>query len=477
MRVPLAEQSVRVQVPSVQEVKVPGAVSGQFGEQIGAATEQAGQQLSKVGDTTLDFAYKQAIYETEEKAAEMALDFTNKTQDILYNDRDVTRFDANNKPYTIVDGLKNRTRKNAVGITEEYDKRTGELISERLKNMPEGRLKSEFIRKAKATVLTYRDDILQHEVKEKNEQSKDVAVNTVNQNLLLYQAATTPEAKQKFLAENDAYMEKQYARGVLDLSEYTTLQEKTRWKTFLIDFEKDPIGTEKKFNADNYGMNIEYIEKAQTKMNEIKIAAKLQATDNYSKAVDELDTMSFERLDQLKPTLLPADYTRIYNAYISKTKEKISTPDFKKIKQAIDYIMPNNIENRTLMYDAVLDAYEGGIDPKTDEGKFIKKIVDLKKDKVKSDKLSDGHHQVQAFFNSWWGKRIDFEDQTQMLLKMAYAISNDVPVNDAMKEIVKTQISKDYPDTALSDEVEAVFEPGKGLTKVPKISEGTKPKK
>jgi len=161
----------------------------------------------------------------------------------------------------------------------------------------------------------------------------------------------------------------------------------------------------------------------------------------------------------------PANATKLKGKIISNSEKMIKGKDFKKIKQAIDLVMPDSQIDRSIMYDAALNAWDG--DQTADEAKFINKMIKLKKDKKFAVAFNAGHKKLEGFFGA---KPVDVEAETKMMLALAEKIVQGQSSDEAFQEVVREQIHEEHPATALHPDTEGAYSLKGGMKTIPKVA-------
>jgi hypothetical protein len=479
MKVPIAENRVSIQTPRKGGVlgnapETPKVDPNAYGVGLGREIESAGNKVMNTGSDILTFAEKRAKDQDKDEADSMTVSATKEIQDVLYSNEMETVKDSNGIEREKPIGLMLQQRSDARGASGKYDAKAEEII---LKHASSGRLKTKeaydkFINDTRMRALTYRDNVIQHEVKQENEYSEDILTTYVDSELSNWQRMT-PEQREASRSKIDEKIDYEKSRGVIDTTKQLQMRQHSRYNMFLGEFRADPLEAEKKLLAHGFGLDNEYEERARTKLKEIKTIMKDAENDQFAIGQDELfnGTLTFEKIDNLR--LSPEKAQSLKTKYIATVGKSIKGPNYKSQRNAIDLIMSDSIEDRTVMYDAVLEAYDGN--QTSDESKLLKKMADLKKDKKFASAFSSGKKKLEGWLGA---KPKDIEGETKSLLSLAHKIVNEGKSTDeAFQDVVREDLHEQHPATALHPDVELTYSRKGGMKSVPKVKPAEKSSK
>ena len=275
-----------------------------------------------------------------------------------------------------------------------------------------------------------------------------------------------------------AELSKQVEAGVFDHKDayklYQDAEQKFGFNTFLQDFRSDPIGTEKKFNKDGYGLNIETQEKARSKLKELKAMYREQEGNVYADmslrvttgeiSDDEIENAM--QANKLNPNdgITEAHGKQLMAARYRDITKRIGAKEFKKHRQAIDFIFSDSTQDRVKGYEAILEAYSDGLD-KNDAG-FLQKIIETKKDMVFANKAAAGKKLIEQLFGA---RAKNVQEETQFLLQYAKRIADGATPESAAQSTAVDMVQKDHPATVADPDLVGVFTPQRGLKNITKV--------
>lgn len=264
-----------------------------------------------------------------------------------------------------------------------------------------------------------------------------------------------------FSQEEAQAMEEKYSNGA-------------KFNSFLRDFRADPVGAEKQFSKDSYGMDIETAEKARSKLKELKVMQKESegnlfgdmtlrvitgeiTDDEINSAIDLNKKNPNEGItEQHGKQLLAARYKDV--------TKRIGQKEFEKYKKAIDFVFSSSTQDKFKGYEAILEAYQDGLD--NEETKFLKQILDTKKDVQFANRSASGKELIANIFGA---RPKNVEKETKALLSYAKKIAGGASPDQAARQTAVEIIQQDHPATVADPDLVVAFTPGKGLKNIPKV--------
>lgn len=270
----------------------------------------------------------------------------------------------------------------------------------------------------------------------------------------------------------------QVQAGVFDHKDaykiYQDKEQEVKFNSFLVDFRSNPVEAEKEFNANAYGMNIETAEKARSKLKELKYIQREQEGNLYSDMSLRVTTGEIKdeeiqlamQAHRMNPNegITEAHGKQLMAARYRDIEKRIGAKEFKKYKKAIDFVFATSTQDRVKGYEAILEAYTDGLD--ADEVKFLKQILDTKKDIVFANKAASGKKLIETLLGA---RPKDVLFETEALLAYAKRIaSGDSPEEAAQKTSVDI-IQKDHPAVVADPTLVGAFTPKKGFKNIPKV--------
>jgi hypothetical protein len=195
MKVPTVDQSVGVNVPTVQPVQVPGAIPGAFGENVAEATAKFGQDIAGVGEKMGQLAIQQADQQAKVRDAKLENDYITGWQNRLYNLNSETVKDLTGKDITRPRGYLARTLDQVdPNMPTSMIQDNADFVKTILEQEPNKQRRAELAIKLNNHFLSIRENGIQHTVNE----TRKAAENTFQQTSLNYiDSATlsnTPES-------------------------------------------------------------------------------------------------------------------------------------------------------------------------------------------------------------------------------------------------------------------------------------------
>jgi len=251
-------------------------------------------------------------------------------------------------------------------------------------------------------------------------------------------------------------------------------EQKVKFNSFLRDFRTDPIQAEKTFNKNAYGMDIETSEKARSKLKELKQLYKENEANLYGDmglrvatgqiTEDEIDNAVALNKSNPNEGITEAHGKQLKLALYRDVTQRIGAKQFKKYREAIDFAFSDSTQDKIIGYQAILEAYQNGIDP--DEAKFLKHVLDAKKDKDYAAKAAAGKKLIETLFG---GRPKDMQKETQSLLAYAKRIANGTTPEVAAQQTAVNIVQMIHPATVADPTLVGVFTPSKGFKNIPKV--------
>lgn len=275
-----------------------------------------------------------------------------------------------------------------------------------------------------------------------------------------------------------AELNKQVSAGIFSheaaYKMYQDSEQKVKFNTFLQDFRSNPVGAEKQFNQNSYGMDIETSEKARAKLNELKVIQKEQEGNLYGDMglrvvtgqLPEDEINAAIAMNKLNPNegITEAHGKTLKAALYKDVTKRIGEKEFKKYKQAIDFVFSSSPQDRFKGYEAILAAYTDGLDK--DDASFLKKILDTKKDVKFANDAAAGIKFIETLFGA---RPKNVPRETQSLLLYAKKIANGTSPDQAAQETAFDLIKEDHPAIVGDPELAGAFSPRKGFKNVEKV--------
>ena len=247
-----------------------------------------------------------------------------------------------------------------------------------------------------------------------------------------------------------------------------------RYNQFLSDFRADPIGAEKKFDKDSYGMDVESAERARSKLKELKAVQREQEGNLYGDMslkvmtgeASEREILSEIDANRQNPNegITEAHGKTLLSSLYKDVTKRIGNKEFEKHKKAIDFVFSGSSQDRIKGYEAILEAYEDGLT--TEDGKFLKKILDTKNDVIFAKKVASGQKILETLFGA---RPKNVQQETQFLLSYAKRIADGASPEAAVRETSLEVVEVDHPASILDPDAAVVFSPAKGLKNIPKV--------
>lgn len=270
----------------------------------------------------------------------------------------------------------------------------------------------------------------------------------------------------------------QVEAGILDHKDayklYEASEQKVKFNSFLKDFRSDPTAAEKQFNKNAYGMDIETSEKARSKLKELKLLQKEQEGNIYGDMSLRVTTgdITDEEIqvaiaaNKANPNegITEAHGKQLMNARYRDVTKRIGNEEFKKYKKAIDFVFSSSSQDRFKGYESILEAYTNGLKP--DETKFLKQILDTKKDIIFANKAASGKKLIETILGA---RPKDVELETQSLLNYAKRIASGTSPEIASQQTAIDIVQKYHPATVADPDLVGAFSPKKGFKNIPKV--------
>jgi len=270
----------------------------------------------------------------------------------------------------------------------------------------------------------------------------------------------------------------QVASGIVDHKDayklYQDSEQKVKFNTFLRDFRNDPVAAEKAFTKNTYGLDIETSEKARIKLKELKAMQREQEGNLYGDmslrvttgeiTEDEINEAIAANKANPNEGITEAHGKQLINAYYKDVTKRIGAKEFKKHRQAIDFVFADSYQDRIKGYDAILEAYTDGLTK--EESQFLKKILDTKKDVQFANKAAAGKKMLETLLGA---RPKDIQRETQSLLSYAQRIAEGMTPEAAAQSTALDIIHKDHPATVADPDLLVAFTPMKGLRNIPKV--------
>jgi hypothetical protein len=155
--IPVANETVKMQAPTVPEYNIPNAVPGAFGEKTAEAIGNVGNAISGVGDIVAKYEEQQA----KEKAASVKTEYMQKMQDLMYNPEEETYTDGD-KTLTRPKGLMMQYGSQTKGAMQRMQPQEAELRKAAIDQVPNF-LKGDLNASLESHFLSTRENLLQHE--------------------------------------------------------------------------------------------------------------------------------------------------------------------------------------------------------------------------------------------------------------------------------------------------------------------------
>lgn len=162
MKIPTVQPTVEAQVPTVQEWKIPGAVSGAFGEREASALQGFGQDVTAVGKMA-EVKYHQ---QSAVKNASLENQFILGNQSLIHNpDPKATKtVKIDGKDVDVPAGYGDRFEYQASGASLGYEEDSVALRDSILSQQTDPRYKEQLRNAITAHYLSGRNSVQQHEV-------------------------------------------------------------------------------------------------------------------------------------------------------------------------------------------------------------------------------------------------------------------------------------------------------------------------
>jgi len=280
------------------------------------------------------------------------------------------------------------------------------------------------------------------------------------------------------LANIQNILNTQVASGIIDHKDayklYQDSEQKVKFNTFLRDFRFDPVAAEKKYNDNAYGMDIETSEKARSKLRELKTIQREQEGNLFGDMMlrvataqlpeDEIDQAVAMNKQNPNEGITEAHGKQLKNALYRDVTQRIGAKQFKKYREAIDFVFSTSAQDRFKGYEAVLSAYSDGLD--AEDAKFLKQVLDTKKDAIFANEAAAGKKLLETIFGA---KPKNIGQETQALLTYAKRIANGSNPQQAAQKTAVDVIQQDHPATVADPDLVVAFMPSKGLKNIPKV--------
>ena len=422
----------------------------------GQVTEQAG----KVVATATDDAVKLAnAWDTVQKTTATA-NFKTGMLDILQRAQNDPDYNNSDQYFKEIEKLKTDNLRGFVSKTAEtetvlnfgYEANVAKIKIENL-------YKKKMIDVGQASTLK----LIDAEVNNPNENSLG------NIHTLLYGADGTNEKPMPGSQVGDGLIDRKDAYKLIQDSE-----QKLKYNSFLQDFRANPVDAEKQFNKNSYGMDIETAEKARSKLKELKTIQREQEGNLYSDMSLRLTTGQLPEdeidaaiaLNKANPNegITEAHGKQLKSAMYRDITKRIGNKEFKKHREAIDFVFSSSAQDRIKGYEAILAAYTDGLTP--DETKFLKQILDTKKDVVFANKAAAGKKFLEQILGA---RPKNVQRETQSLLSYAKKIAGGSSPEAAAQAVAVDIIQEDHPATVGDPDLVGAFTPSKGFKSIPKV--------
>lgn len=274
------------------------------------------------------------------------------------------------------------------------------------------------------------------------------------------------------------FIDKQVETGIFAADDGYKMKVKAdndiKFNSFLRDFRSDPVGTEKKFQKNAYGMDIEQAEKARSKLKELKAIFREQEGNVYGDMSlrlmtgelpeDEIDTAIAMNKKNPNEGITEAHGKQLKAALYRDITKRIGQKEFKRYREAIDYVFADSTQDKIKGYEAVLAAYQDGLTG--EESNFLKNILDTKKDVIFANKAAAGKKIIEQLLGA---RPKNVQDEAKHLLTYAKRIANGMAPEVASRETVLDIVQKDHPAVVNDPDLAVAFTPGKGLKNIPKV--------
>lgn len=484
MKVPVYEKQVGIQTPKVgatqiKQGEVPSPLPAAYGADIGQAAQVGGKAI--VSESEQLASHYDTMQKENERVDNLRRDtgFRQDLSKMLYsnNDIEVDSKDEFGKDIkrTVKEGLLLRASTDAKAVSVEYKQKYAALKDQWMNGANSRQLET-LDPSFNTHGISANEQVIKHELA----QRKVAAVNTVEQSLsmdLVDYGNTLDPVKQRELSDNMvAKIKALETSGALDYDQAEKKINKVKYEMFLTDFRNDAEKTEKSFLAGDYGMDIETAERARVKLKELKTLAKETETTNFAAALDETynGNMTIEKANMLgvKGVLNATNVQKIKVKIIANAEKLIKVPNYKAHKKAIDLIMPDNRVDRSVLYDAVLEYYDG--ESTKDEVQFMSKLIDLKKDVVLRKKLDAGASNLMAWFRANPKTGLEIKTEVDSMMDLARRIVEGKTSDEAFQDAVNNNINREHPGRALNPDASSAYTRRGGQRYLPIIKSSEK---
>lgn len=171
--IPLAEEKVATVEPKVSAPSMPAPVPGAFGGDISRAQAETGNIVKNLALDYANYQIREAHIKAQENNDNLLMQYSQAQQDALLNDKTETIARADGTTFDRPVGVLNRHLDQAQGSTVEFDTKMKTLKQQILDNVKDPHYKAQLTGQIDRSWMGVRDNVIQHEAKQKNDNSRD----------------------------------------------------------------------------------------------------------------------------------------------------------------------------------------------------------------------------------------------------------------------------------------------------------------
>jgi hypothetical protein len=329
MKIPVYQTEESINPTASRPANIPEVNPAASGVNVSEAQQKLGQVAQagalKVGGEVIEHIDRENLYKAKEGADRLFIEASTKLQNKLFSTGTKT-ITQDNKNFDMPEGLLNRIRTQTDGATEEFDRFAIDLKNEYLPQIKDARVQSAFLKSLDSRILTYRDNVIQHQIKEGNEASKDNLSAIISSEMATF-PMMKEEDKLKSIDNLNTRIDEQYKRGVLSYNEAKNQKDDIQDELFRQDtklYSNEDMANRVKSGRYKWSDG-KKVDTALSTLNHYKELADkntlINKIDNRFNLVDAISQGKEDIYNLSKPMQILVDNDEILSAAISKARQ------------------------------------------------------------------------------------------------------------------------------------------------------------
>ena len=469
--IPTYQQRVSPTTVQEPEVRLPEPVRGAFGGDVARATQGLGNTIGNVAGLLQRRAEQKRKEEQDKIESDAYISYQTAKQDILMNDQ-MGSVSVDGQPQERQIGVLNRSLSSAQGATQDFQQRMDAYVRDSLDKVKDPSTRQRLARRFAQDVLTTRETVIKHEVKQDRENKLNAHSSSIKQAQDAAYSARTPG--ELVIQVENAKIAQESINRVMGYDEETAkskvqdISRSTVEKAILGSLELDPTGATSKtllesqkdsISSEVYDKNLDIVNKSIEKRNkEFEAEQRRVVRDTTDGLYDAFfaGSLTLAQIEEASPVIGGKTAAALRNRILTEQNRAIRdiTTDNQSAEEYV-MLVDSMINNKTDAFnfkEFLVGAFDDGVIDR-DEARILSGVKSKLQD-LRFNRSSGFFVNRMKDLKSWFGRNnpsdADLIEASKNLIMFNKNVDKNLEeIDEQYLSIIKEEQRKINPNAGL----------------------------